>query len=175
MHQRQFAVRVATVEDAEGIADVHVTSWQSTYRGHLPQSFLDGLSTEQRTPGWVKDIEQGTLTTHVALDESGTIGGFVSTGPCAEDTSDPTVGELWAIYVRPELLGQGIGTSLHEAGIAALATRFRDAILWVLEQNARARSFYERMGWHADGGIKHPAIGDTQITELRYRRHLGTG
>lgn len=91
----------------------------------MPERF----STENRAPGWGKDMEQGTLTTHVAADEFVANGGFVVTGPCAEDRSDPTVGELWARYVRPELLGHGIRKSLHEAGTAALATRFRDAIL----------------------------------------------
>lgn len=46
--------REANIGDAPGIAKVHVDSWRSTYKGIIPQSFLDGLSYEQRTKLWEK-------------------------------------------------------------------------------------------------------------------------
>ena len=47
----------------------------------------------------------------------------------------------------------------------------REAILWVLEDNPRARRFYEREGWLEDG------VGETQFLDvtvpvIRYRRPL---
>ena len=60
---------------------------------------------------------------------------------------------LEAIYVLPDRLGRRArrraarlprSTQLRARG----ATRAR---LWVLELNGRARSFYERHGWRADG------------------------
>ena len=38
--------------------------------------------------------------------------------------------------------------------------------LWVLEENNRARSFYEKMGFVTDGEIKPSGLADTQ--EARY-------
>lgn len=45
-------VRPARITDADGIAEVHVRSWQAAYRGLMPQEVLDGLSVAQRAEGW---------------------------------------------------------------------------------------------------------------------------
>lgn len=49
-------IRRAIISDAPGIAKVHVDSWRTTYKGIIPQSFLDGLSYEQRTKLWENNI-----------------------------------------------------------------------------------------------------------------------
>ena len=49
---------------------------------------------------------------------------------------------------------------------------FREGVLWVLEDNPRGRDFYERQGWHADGGRKVEDLGGVELTELRYRRRF---
>lgn len=36
-------IRYAEASDAAGLADVHISSWRSAYRGIFPDSFLDGL------------------------------------------------------------------------------------------------------------------------------------
>ena len=36
-------VRPAQLEDAEGIANVHVTSWQTTYTGIIPDEVIKSL------------------------------------------------------------------------------------------------------------------------------------
>ncbi len=59
---------------------------------------------------------------------------------------------LEAVYVSPEAWGTGLADVLHDAALAELRSRGVDrARLWVLEGNVRARRFYERRGWRADG------------------------
>ncbi|MGH2808402.1 MAG: GNAT family N-acetyltransferase [Actinomycetota bacterium] len=60
--------------------------------------------------------------------------------------------ELLRFYVMPERWGTGVADHLHEEVIALVRSR-GDAIcrLWVLEENGRARRFYERRGWLLDG------------------------
>jgi hypothetical protein len=38
-----FKIRDATPADAQGIAIVHVKTWQCAYRGQMPDSLLDGV------------------------------------------------------------------------------------------------------------------------------------
>jgi hypothetical protein len=45
-------IRDALQTDAAGIARVHVNSWRSTYRGIVPDQFLDSLSLERREQYW---------------------------------------------------------------------------------------------------------------------------
>jgi len=55
--------------------------------------------------------------------------------------------------------------------VAALReSGYREVILWVLEDNPRARRFYEREGWALDGGRKEDEFLGVQVTEVRYRK-----
>jgi RimJ/RimL family protein N-acetyltransferase len=167
------AVRAATVEDATGIAEVHVAAWQAAYRGLLPQALLDGLSVEQRTTGWHRTISAaGRGVVHVATDREQRVVGFVHTCRSRDDDADDRTGELTSIYLRPELWDRGVGSRLHDAAIAALAADFEEATLWVLDGNARSRAFYERKGWRPDGSVKRDAIGVADVVEVHYRRPL---
>jgi GNAT superfamily N-acetyltransferase len=59
---------------------------------------------------------------------------------------------LEALYVRPSGWGTGIADELHAWALDELrAADVATARLWVLEENIRARRFYERRGWTADG------------------------
>ena len=49
---------------------------------------------------------------------------------------------------------------------------FTEALLWVLEDNARARRFYEATGWEVDGRVKTVEIGGRELVEVRYRKTL---
>jgi len=61
-------------------------------------------------------------------------------------------GFLEALYVLPEAWGTGLADELHDAAVAELRRQgVEQARLWVLERNGRARRFYERHGWQADG------------------------
>ena len=61
-------------------------------------------------------------------------------------------GWLDGLYVVPELWGTGVAGDLHDAGLDHLRGLGDPAVrLWVLEENTRARRFYERRGWEVDG------------------------
>jgi len=51
-------IRRANIEDADGIAKVHVDSWKTTYKGIIPNNFLNGLSYEDRTELWKQNINK---------------------------------------------------------------------------------------------------------------------
>lgn len=49
-------VRPATVDDARGVAEVHVASWQAAYAGLIDQATLDALSVDAREAMWARWI-----------------------------------------------------------------------------------------------------------------------
>jgi RimJ/RimL family protein N-acetyltransferase len=49
---------------------------------------------------------------------------------------------------------------------------YRQAALWVLTENLRARAFYEHHGWRLDGARKIFEVADERHEEVRYRRFL---
>ncbi len=163
-------LRPAVPADTDKVARLHVRSWQSAYRGLVAQDYLDGL-----TPDGVADrYAFGRMglqlpSTVVAVDGS-TICGLATTGLCRDL---PNAGELMAIYVDPAYQGTGVGRSLIAAARKRLQLRgVTAAVLWVLDANARARSFYERDGWRCDGTRRSVTFGDHPVAQLRYRRRV---
>jgi GNAT superfamily N-acetyltransferase len=173
-------VRRARVEDAPALARVHVAAWRAAYRGIMADAFLDGLDVGQWTERWRQSLAGARAREHtpdtvlVAEVEGGPPTGFAVTGP--ERPLSPRSearGELWAINVAPEMWGQGIGRRLLSAAQRALAEAgHREAILWVIAANERARRFYERAGWQADGAEKRDAWLGFELHEVRYWRRL---
>ena len=75
--------------------------------------------------------------------------------------------------MEPERWRAGAGRALLAAVEHALTDAgFAEATLWVLEQNERARRFYERAGWHDDGGRQQERFLETDVTEVRYRKRF---
>jgi len=166
-----FTIRAASAEDADAIAGVHIDGWRWGYRGQLPDEFLDGLDPVTRAARWRAILagELGPVSTFVAERERRVVG-FASCGPARDDDSSGA-GEVYAIYVEESAAGTGVGAALLHQVVMELRDRFAfdSAFLWVLESNARARRFYEREGWLADGVAKTDVLGGVTVRELRYR------
>ena len=167
-------VRKATVEDASGIAFVHVRSWQVAYRGHMPDEFLDGLNLEKRTNMWRELTQDPDKIMFVAEDREGKIVGFSALGPSRDADANPNTAEVSAIYVHPEKWEKGISRALLSASLDHVRKcEFDQLTLWVLEANQRARSFYESFGFIQDGAMKDDDHWKSfAVREVRYRLNL---
>ncbi|MDA8373775.1 MAG: GNAT family N-acetyltransferase [Actinomycetota bacterium] len=162
-------IRAARQADAEGIGTVHVRSWQAVYHGHFPQDFLDRLDPAERAKGWRAYLgkEMGERESLLVSEVDGGIAGFASSGPAREGEDDE--GEVRAIYLLPEYWGRGLGSELMAASLRELAQAgFTKAMLWVLEANLGARSFYEATGWSLADGARIIEPFGFPIPELRY-------
>ena len=167
-------IRIAKVEDAFGIAFVHVRSWQVAYRGHMPDQFLDGLDVGKRANMWRELTQDPDKIIFVAEDQKANIVGFSALGPSRDADAKPVTAEVSALYVHPEKWQKGIGRALLSASLEQVRKREFDQItLWVLEANQRARSFYESFGFMPDGTTKDDDHWKTfSVRELRYRLNL---
>ncbi|MCG7342595.1 GNAT family N-acetyltransferase [Sporosarcina sp. ACRSL] len=157
-------IRVAVMNDAEGIARVHVDSWRTTYKGIVSESVLQNLSYEQRAENWRRGIGKNAL--YVAEDENGKIIGF-ATGGKERTGNYEADGELYAIYLLQEAQGQGIGKKLTQLIAQSLKEQgFTSMLVWVLEQNP-SKMFYESLGGQpiAEAMID---IGGEEFKEIAY-------
>lgn len=93
--------------------------------------------------------------------------------PGDDDLSPDHRAEIYTIYVDPVDWRRGIGSALMTAvGEFWQPTGVRELVLWVFEENAEARAFYERLGWQPDGARQVDDFGDARPMEVRYRRHV---
>lgn len=162
-------IRRAIAEDAAGIARAQERGWQAAYRHVFPVEELDrgGFIKPER---WTERLLRppwgwGTFV----AEEGGAVVGFISVGPSRDERG---IGELYAIYVDPDWWSTGTGRALIEHAEQQLSVEYREATLWVLEDNPRARSFYERAGWTLDGARKAEARWGVRAPEVRYRKSL---
>lgn len=147
---------------------MHVRTWQGAYEHLFGAERLAGMDVERRAERWRHWLGEGQDVL-VAVDGERIVA-FVWVGPSRDPDADA---ELYAIYALPEAWGSGAGTALMRAGLEVMREAgHTEAILWVLEDNARARRFYEREGWRFDEAFKDDDVLGRRVTEVRYRLRL---
>ena len=141
-----LSYRAARPGDDQAIAGLHADSWRRHYRGAYTDAFLD-----DEAAGFLGDLWAGRfaapdpLARTILAERDGALVGLAHTVLC----SHPAWGALLDnLHVSYDMKRQGIGTRL----LALTARAVMDAApssglhLWVLEQNAAARAFYEARG-----------------------------
>ena len=175
----EVSVRWASLEDARAIAAVHIASWHAAYRGLMPDEVLDALTLDRRERDWQGWLAEGGARQHTLVAErDGSVEAFCTLELPSSEADEPNdVAGIPALYAPPDAFGRGHGPALMTAAIEAMRERgFREAILWMLDGNARAAAFYQRTGWVPDGG-RRPArygidFGVQAPVEIRFRRSL---
>ncbi|MGW6644708.1 N-acetyltransferase family protein [Streptomyces iakyrus] len=164
-----------TPADCDRVAEIRVGGWRSAYRGLIPQSYLDGLSVEEDAERRRAFLSQGdgSVVNLVAEDAGGELVGWACHGPYREGEVRTEDAELYAIYVHPRHVGQGAGRALLTESVARCsAAGHGRLLLWVLKENDRARRFYERAGFRADGAEEPFEVDGVAVVEVRYARAL---
>ncbi|MGA2470950.1 MAG: GNAT family N-acetyltransferase [Solirubrobacteraceae bacterium] len=165
-------LRSAEPADASAVAAVHVRTWQATYRGLLPDLFLDGLDVERWAERYTFDDPDPNRPRTILAVEAGAVCGFATIAP-AGDADRQGAGEIIALYVDPARQGFGVGRTLIAEARARLAGRgFTTACLWVLVGNRRAERFYRVDGWVLDGAWRRQQFGGRHVVDVRYWRQL---
>jgi ribosomal protein S18 acetylase RimI-like enzyme len=164
-------VRPAIPDDAEGIAMVHVKSWQEAYVGLLPQATLDGLSVTARMRWWSGQLQEtrNDRWTFVAIDPVSGIVGFVG------GTHPPLIMfgpafKIPVLYVLRSHLRRGLGRKLmHALGNAMTQYGPGDVALWSLASNQPARAFYEAVGGRLFAVLTERDHGRAPLAGYRWR------
>jgi ribosomal protein S18 acetylase RimI-like enzyme len=142
-------IRHAQLSDADQLAIVRTRTWQTAYRGLMPDEILDNFILEEETTRWqsiISSLLPDRFIFCACPDEE--IVGFCSGGKNRDQ--DPVFDcEIFALYVLPKAQKTGLGKALLENGCAFLAERgYKKMIIWTLSENQPARNFYTGMGGH---------------------------
>ncbi len=137
-------IRNARTKDAGPIADVHDASWREAYRGIIPGRELEKMISRRGPRWWSRAISRGSNI--LVLDFAEKVQGYATYGR-NRLPSMPYRGELFELYLNPEIQGLGFGRRLFQAARADLARHgCPSLIVWALADNARAIDFYEGLG-----------------------------
>jgi GNAT superfamily N-acetyltransferase len=161
----ELLIRPATADDAEELVRANEAAWNAGMAQIADQKLGELAPFEGRVARYREGIAAVPpgMRLWVAEREGRVVGH-------ATVAVDDALGELSALYVVPEEWGSGVaGALLGEAVAGMRDLGATEATLWVVEGNTRARRFYEREGWSADGETKSSMF---DIKEVRYRRLL---
>jgi GNAT superfamily N-acetyltransferase len=140
-------IRRATVDDAPAIAQVRIDGWRTTYRGLIPDDYLDGMELQASIDLWNRVLGAQSTTANVFVaTRDGEVVGFAA-GNALPDPKHGADAELTAVYLRRDMQRSGIGHRLVAAVVAAQrAHGARAMIVWTIAGNKGARAFYENLG-----------------------------
>jgi GNAT superfamily N-acetyltransferase len=136
---KKYHIRKAKPSDAQGIANVHINSWKTTYKDIVSDGYLESLRVEDRRVRW-DGILAGSHQTYVCELNNGDIAGFVSIG---KDRDNQYEGELYAIYLLKEFQRNGLGSALFKFAMTALKSQgHSNMLVWVLKENPSKYFYY---------------------------------
>ena len=168
----RLALLEATPADAPDIGEVHALAWRETYQGLLPTALVERHTVKTRAAVWNRRLPGAAMSgLHVVLAKSGErVVGFGSGGPqrSGDLLAKDYDAEIEAVYVRADAQGVGVGRSLMQwlAG-RLIADGFHGVSLWVLDNNMRARRFYEALGGQVVGE-REEARPEARLREVAY-------
>lgn len=154
-------LRPATRADLPGITEVFWQCWTRSYAAFAPTDDLARLSRVEADRLWDSALERGS--TLVCLDEFALVTGLVR----FEIKTDRLA--VHSLYVHPDAQGLGLGGRLLDAAEHTTGD-VAGSDLWVFTDNADARTFYGRRGWHPDGATRVEGafgIPETRLTRTR--------
>lgn len=150
------------------IAQIAAAGWRHTYRGLISAAAIEDTLQRWYSVEMLRRRVTGPPL-HVA-ESAGKVVGYVQHGPVGD-----SIYEVYAIYVEPAMLGNGIGWALWQQVERDARGRGKSAIeLWVLDGNRLGIDWYNRQGGSVVGR-REVEPSDGTHTELRYRFDLKTG
>jgi ribosomal protein S18 acetylase RimI-like enzyme len=174
----RVTLRAAHHDDAEAIACLHTESWRRTYRGMMTDEFLDVGALENRRGVWHERLgTPGANQYTIVAQDRWAIVGFI----CAFADEDAIWGSyIDNLHVAPDMHRRGVGRALMRSVGEWLCQvqPERGVYLWVMEANASARRFYERLGATNADTVDKVDPGGGHAPNCRYvwsRPHLMIG
>ncbi|WP_312096403.1 GNAT family N-acetyltransferase [Niallia sp.] len=156
-------IRKAKDADAKEIAKVHVDSWRTTYKGIVPDSYLETLHYEKREEIWKTAIPKGNV--FVAENEEGKIVGFANGGKERSGQYPGYAGELYAVYLLEAYQGKGIGSTLVNKVTQYLKEMGLNSMIICALADNPACMFYETLGGKRIG-TEEIEIGGKEFIEI---------
>ncbi len=150
-------------DDKMMISKVYEESWKSAYKGIIPQDYLDSIPEGR----WASGLDHRDWKTLACIDSGKIIG---CSSVCESRFEQfPGWGEVISIYLLPDYIGKGYGKILMDSVLSELkGLGYERVFLWVLEENIRARHFYEQYGFLPTNDFLDDTIGGKNLREVRY-------
>ncbi|MEW4414551.1 GNAT family N-acetyltransferase [Clostridium sp. AN503] len=152
-----------SADDRMEISKIYEESWKYAYKGIIPQDNLDSIPKGR----WSTNLDNPNWKTLICIDDGKIVG--TSSFCKSRFKQFPDWGEIISIYLLPNYMGKGYGKTLMKSTLSELKRLgYKNIFLWVLEENIRARHFYEQFGFSPTNDFINDNIGGKELREIRY-------
>lgn len=157
--------RKAVFDDLPRVADVHIRSWQGSFRGIAPDKFLDRMDIKSRTERLRERFDRDGYTMLIAEHRDGEIAGFIDFGPPVLKTGSDV--QIYSFYFLVPFQGLGLGRKLFEHCAAVLRENGHRSLCLDSLEASPYRRFYEKMGGKVIGKDSHK-LGEQDFDTVIY-------
>lgn len=160
----EYLIRLNKLEDQEQMAHIKVDGWRNAYDNIISSKYLKSLNYKQQTERYIASFEEYKDLVLVAVNNDEVLG--YSCFDIKEDEKYDS--ELVSLYIKPDHLNKGIGSSLFKETVKLLhEKKCKNMIIWCFKDNKNAQKFYEdNMGSLVEEKVV--TIGDEKYEEVGY-------
>ena len=139
-------IRNIREEDIPSVVDIRIDGWRLAYKGIIDDSFLNSMDRTERIKKRKKDYKQGGFIVAELDNEVVGFCRYIDSNKYTQDIAYIDC-ELLALYVKPNLKYNGIGTKLFQFVVNEFKNKNKTKmILWCLKDNEPSKKFYTKMG-----------------------------
>lgn len=167
----ECSISKANMEHAEIVGSIISRSWHAAYKGIVPDEYLENITPEYRAERFRTILAQRPDVEFYLVSAGGVPAGVMNLHACADEDAQGYA-EIGVLYFLPEYWGRGCAAVAMAFALNRLMELgFPAVVLNVLEENARARRFYEKQGFLPDGHKSTMNLG-RELAHVRYRKEL---
>ncbi len=138
-------IRNIEYNDIPSVVDIQMNGWKASYKGIIDDDILDAMDREVKIEKMKDNYQNEPFVVAILDNEVVGFSRYVYDNHYSPDY--PIDCEIVALYVKPELKYQGIGTKLFNYIVNECKTlNKKKMIIWCLKENYPSRKFYEKLG-----------------------------
>ena len=154
--------------DEAALAYIQTESWKASFKDILSADILTRYTQIEKATVMYQHLLEHKIGNGYLLKVEGDPHGFAWWSAAREENM-PGYAELICIHSLPNRWGKGYGKKMMETVLHDIkAAGYSKVMLWVFEENIRARRFYETLGFFTTGKSKN----DLEATEVCYEKLL---
>lgn len=160
-------IRNVNEKDIPSIAEIQVNGWKTAYKGIIDDSILKAMSKEEKIERLKSNYGKNGFI--VAEIENKVVGfcRYTDSNEFTPEMQDIDC-EITALYVKPDLKYNGIGTKLFQFVVNEFKRKNKTKmILWCLKENEPSKKFYTKIGGEV-AGERVIEIGEKSYYEVGF-------
>lgn len=155
MNNFTITYRKATISDAYGIEYVAAHSWKETYKGYMPDEYLENrIHTIEQKIERATNLLKNTNTYYVAEVNNKVVG--ILHYKESQNDNYKDYGYLESIYVLKDYQGKGIGKELFKIAIKGLIDMGYNKMYLECLQGNDTINFYKKYGGKVINTVDFP-------------------